>query len=285
MVRATYLSTLRRLNFHSLRSLRTYRILAINFVLTWQSQGSKELRAQPEALLLVAALIWLANGLHSRPDDGIAARNLMTAVLPHVERNGADPDTLAFRARTDGEDVGDTLPYNPYGLVFFAKLKVVGVAVPRFYVGHQLADFAFKHYFGNDYDAVANTIFPVGIVRPTTQVPRNRVIGNHTQMTRTPFQPENELQHTIFELLAPGHRLPTPAIDNGSNMEVDSEEKDRGIGNIDALVTHIWRCFLCDLLRQIPNPKTLLPSYCQLMSSQVKVSPYILDFRYLLIPI
>jgi hypothetical protein len=279
VVCAIYLSTLcQRLNVHFHRSLRAYRILAINFVLTWQSQGPKELRAQPEALLLVAALIWLANGLHSRPDDGSAARNLMTAVLPRVERNGADPDTLAFCARTDGEDVGETLPYNPYGLVFFTKLKVVGVAVPRFYLGHRLEDFAFKYYFGKDYDAVANTIFPVGIVRPPTQVPRNRVIGNRTQMTCAPFQPENEPQQTIFELAAQGYQLPPRAIDNGSEIEVDSEEEDLGIENIDAVVTNIWRSFLCDLLTKSPNPKgALLPSYCRLPSaarSQVKVGPY-----------
>ena len=139
----------------SLRSLRAYRVLAINFVLAWQSQGPNELRAKQEALLLVAALIWLANGLHSRPDDGSAARNLMTAVLPHVEREDADPNTLAFYARTDyegNEDVGDTLPYIPYGLVFFANLKIEGVPVPRFRVNRgspKLADFAFKFYFGN----------------------------------------------------------------------------------------------------------------------------------------
>ena len=271
----------------SLRSLRAYRVLAINFVLAWQSQGPNELRAKQEALLLVAALIWLANGLHSRPDDGSAARNLMTAVLPHVEREDADPNTLAFYARTDyegNEDVGDTLPYIPYGLVFFANLKIEGVPVPRFRVNRgspKLADFAFKFYFGKDYETVVSTIFPVGIERLTrATVPVNRV-SNRALMTSAPLQPEDEPQQPIFELVAHGYRLPPRAIDNGSDMDLDSGEEDRlADESIDEVLTKIWKCFLCDLLKKSPNQKSArLASYCRLTKvarNQVQVSLVIL---------
>lgn len=101
---------------NSFRSLRSYQILAINFVLTCQVQGAREHRATQKALLLVVALVWLVNGLHSRPDDGSASRNLMSAILPHVEHEGADPNTLAYYACTDFEVIQDeddhaTLPY------------------------------------------------------------------------------------------------------------------------------------------------------------------------------
>ncbi len=209
----------------------------------------------------------------------------MKLVLPHVEREGADPNTLAFHARTDyedSEDVSHTLPYNPYGLVFFANLKVEGVPVPRFRringVFHMLADFAFKYYFDNDYETVINTIFPVGINRLTrAQVPVNRVMGNRAQMTSAPFQPENEPQQLLFELAAQGYQLPPPAIDNGSDMDVDSEveEDNQADESIDEVLTKIWRCFLCDLLKKSPNPKSAqLASYCcltKIARNRVKV--------------
>lgn len=262
-----------------LRSLRAYRILAINLVLMWQFQGPNELRSTQEALLLLAALVWLANGLHSRPDDGSAGRNLMTAVLPHVERAGADPNTLAFYAQTDfqNEDGDDMLPYIPYGLVFFKDLKLESVPVPRFRRGKQLADFAFLFFFGKDYESIADKVFPVGIVRQR-HPPRDR-IGNRTRMTAAPFQSlDEEPQPHLFQLAESGYRLPPPALDPGSDMDIDSdeEEEEGGGQNIDEILTKIWYSFLCDLLRKSPNPKgASTPSYCKVSKAarnRIKVS-------------
>ena len=266
--------------------MRAYRILAINLVLTWQSQGPKEHRSAQEALLLVAALVWLANGLHSRPDDGSAGRNLMTAVLPLVERDGADANTLAFYAQTDfgdgqNEDDDSRLPYIPHGLVFFKTLKLESVPVRRFHRGNHLADFAFLFFFGKDYDSIADLVFPVGIVCQRLP-PRDR-IGNRTHMTAAPFQlMDEEPQPCPFGLAERGYQLPPPVLDQGSDMDLDSDdadeegEEDGGGKNIDEVLTKIWRCFLCDIIRKSPNPKgASSPSYCKISKAarnQIKVS-------------
>ncbi|KAG1727540.1 hypothetical protein EDB19DRAFT_1914211 [Suillus lakei] len=57
-------------------------LTAIIRTLRLHNQGPPDLRFTSPALTLTAGLTWLANGLHSRPDDGSAAQNLMCAILP-----------------------------------------------------------------------------------------------------------------------------------------------------------------------------------------------------------
>jgi hypothetical protein len=49
------------------------------------------------ALLLTAAAPWFLNSLHSAPDTGPSSRELMDAILPHVDATEADPENLPYR--------------------------------------------------------------------------------------------------------------------------------------------------------------------------------------------
>ena len=106
-------------------------------------------------------------------------------------------------------------------------------------------------------------------------------------MTAAPFQPDEEPQSNTFHLSESGYRLPPYVIDPGSDMDIDSEkeEEEASAGNIDKILTKIWRCFLCGMLRKSPNPKgALRASYCKLSKgarNQVKVSRFLLRTRLL----
>ncbi|KAG2034289.1 hypothetical protein BDR03DRAFT_984510 [Suillus americanus] len=56
---------------------RLVRLTSIIHTLRLQNQGPPDLRFTSTALTLIAGIVWLANGLHSHPDDGSAARDLI----------------------------------------------------------------------------------------------------------------------------------------------------------------------------------------------------------------
>jgi hypothetical protein len=94
-------------------------LVAMSQVLSQQAASDSASRVTPNSLLLTAALLWLINSLHARPDDGSAARSLMRAVLPLTDSDQADDTTLFYTSvETDEESVDEVLPYNPYGIVF-----------------------------------------------------------------------------------------------------------------------------------------------------------------------
>ena len=81
-----------------------------------------------EAMLLLATLVWLVNGLHSRPDDKNYAQNLVTAALPHSARIEVDDSVVLWPTRTNIDADGDEGPISPtvpcvqHGLVFFRDI-------------------------------------------------------------------------------------------------------------------------------------------------------------------
>ena len=80
-------------------------MLAVQFVLEWQREGEASLQAKWPALILTAGSDWLLNGLHSTPDKGGSSKELMEAMLLHVEHNSADCDVLAYGTPTAYDDI------------------------------------------------------------------------------------------------------------------------------------------------------------------------------------
>ncbi|KDR65253.1 hypothetical protein GALMADRAFT_148842 [Galerina marginata CBS 339.88] len=120
-----------------------YRVLACHLLFVWYSEGSAYLRVQPSALLMVAGLVWLLNGLLSTPDKGANSKRLMDSILPHINRHNADADILAYGTPTfdgdsDNEDSDDeeapvvvrhrddreTLPAFISGGIFMRRLAI-----------------------------------------------------------------------------------------------------------------------------------------------------------------
>jgi hypothetical protein len=267
------------------RDLRSYRALALKLVLEWQAQGPTALRVTRSALLLTAGAAWLLNGLHSAPDKGASCRELMSAILPHVDRNGADPDILAYGTATHDDDVdsqadteidddlppvpkrhrGDeTLPAFPYGLVFLRRVRVgKDYPVPRLQQENvYLTSKAFRYFFKVDFEDVETEYFRKGVVQGANP----QRVPNKGKRTVTYVNWNEEDNTRDFELARRGIRLPSAERDIGSDIDEDDRPiVEAGDGDVDARLTQIWRQFLLDITSKSPNIKGACePAYCVL---------------------
>ncbi|RDB15070.1 hypothetical protein Hypma_005467 [Hypsizygus marmoreus] len=276
-------------------SLRSYRALGLKFILEWQNDGDKSHRRTKEALLLTAGATWLLNGLHSTPDKGASSKDLMAAILPHVESAGADPDILAYGSPTADDDVDSeadtdsededgparvrqrrdavTIPAFPYGMVFLRRIRVgVAYPVPRFNRGPQfLSQKSFRYFFGVDFAEVDTEFFGAGLV-----VPRDPTrVQNKTRRTLVWYNWGQESEDKIFHLVDRGYAMNPGDHDEGSDVEMDKEAEEEDATkqfsdmDLDTALTWIYRQFLLDVTSKAPNRLlTQEKSYCILTTEQ-----------------
>lgn len=238
----------------------------------------------PDAILLTVACSWMLNGIHSTPDTGASYKELITAILPHVNRASADPDILLFGTPTGDGDIEmdsdsdsddhhplrrrNTAPAIPYGLLFFRPIRTgPHHPVPRFQHDQSafISNKAFEHFFGCKRSEIATKFFRSMRV---AQVNHAR-INNKTRRTAAYVNWGQDTEATVFNLTRRGYRLSSPARDVGSDLgssedEVEPEEQD-----IDKVLTNVWRQFLSDITLKAPNPKQAYrPSYVVLTAEQ-----------------
>jgi len=226
-----------------------------------------------ETMLLLAALVWLVNGLHARPDDRNFARNLITASLPHTGRANIDETVVLWPTRTDIDVDGDgpiscTVPWVSNGLVFFRDLRIPpNVPMPRFTASPwYLSDSAFKFYFGKDMDpdTIRRRLRPMGIIR-RDDIPSTRVGGNRARIT--PPSHEDDPQ-PITNLAGKGFLLAPMNIDDGSDLD-DGFESEPQTLDPDMRLAKILRQFWLDLVVKSPNPRSAIePSYLKLTKEE-----------------
>lgn len=244
----------------------------------------------------------------------------MGKILPLVNREGADVDTLAYPASTrarisaaeeeeeeEGEEGAvnpdedadednmsvhsgasdvehapvpihqharqgsrsETLPYNPYGIVFLREIRIGdGTVVPRF-LDRKVAMITpktFHYIFGIDREDVDMEYFKGHLVVPSNP----HRVANKTRRTARRFVEEVEVPR-IFNLSQRGYQLPPPLRDEGSDVEEDEDEPvpvDEDL-DIDARLTALWRQFLVDLTAKAPNRRGANESsYCRLSKPQ-----------------
>ena len=291
------------LDICSLRGLRAYRCLAIKFVIEWQGEGEADVRCSKQALLLTAACAWVLNGIHSTPDMGASSRDLMNAILPHVDREGADVNILAYGtpvdeyediSENDSEDDDDgplakrrrdalTLPAIPWGLLFHRDIRLgPSHPVPRFVEeGDFISDKTFTFFFKVAPKNISNLIVDATLCAPVHPAR----ITNKRKRTTT-FVPLDK-QRALFKLRNKGLALRPRDHDSGSDIELSSDsdsdddsefERARqrqrlnrlpANPTIDEELTFLWRQFLLDLTSVSPNMKgSANPSYCKLTTSQ-----------------
>ncbi|KAF9459638.1 hypothetical protein BDZ94DRAFT_1171312 [Collybia nuda] len=277
-------------------TLRSCRALSVKFLLEWQMQGDAVFRSDPSALILTAAAAWLLNGLHSAPDKGKSSRELMAAVLPHVDRIGADRNILAYGTPLDDEDNisevstdsndddevprersrrdATTLPAFPYGIIFLSKLRLgKEYPVPRLTKDSRLmlSDDAFRYFFKATPDELAETLLQEKVVR--RKHPDR--IANRTRQTPSYYNWGQNPNKSIFSLAGKGARLPSRPRDLGSDNEEqedgesDNDSDGADITDIDRFITKLWYQFLIDILEVGPNKKRAhLPPYIKLNATE-----------------
>lgn len=232
------------------------------------------------------ACSWTLNGLHSSPDKGASSKQLINAILPHVERADADPDILMYGSPTVDEGAGlntdassdsdhphrtkrrrvgnSTAPASPYGLMFFRTMRIgAGHPVPRFSKGAFISENAFRHFFGIELDEIETEFFRGALVAPTHP---NRV-RNKTRRTTRYHNWGQDADVNVFQLSRRGYRLASPSRDDGSDLS--EREDEPGPVDIDAELRAVWRQFLLDITSKAPNTKRAnKPSHIVLTDEQ-----------------
>ncbi|KAJ8085322.1 hypothetical protein PM082_004118 [Marasmius tenuissimus] len=244
---------------------RAYRGLAASHILSAQAEGPSRFRVSPDALLLTSAMVWLINGLHSRPDDGSAARDLMRACLPLTEGRVVEDSTLMFvqTERTEETELGQYLAHCPYGVMFLRRIKT-DTEMPRFRAGGPwLGSRSFQYWFKMDMQAIRFQYHDNVAARKDDDGPLMRV-QNKTRSTKARTAQRGDDDVPMFDLESQGFAIPPPPVDEGSDMEVDTEP----ISNeptIDQRLKEIFLQCLVDILNKAPNPvRATDPSYLKI---------------------
>ncbi|PPQ80694.1 hypothetical protein CVT26_006697 [Gymnopilus dilepis] len=270
--------------------VRAYRTMACGLLFRWYSQGPETFRATPLALLLVAALVWLVNGLHSTPDKGANSKRLMDAVIPHISRVNADPDILAYGTPTKDDDVasdwstddealmpanrrrveGETAPGFPKGMVFLRRI-CCGPAnpVPRFHNSASvLHPKAFKFFFKAGEDEVRQGLASDEAVRPSNpDRVRNKTKHTPLYVEVEDVEMEEAAPLLLFHLHDEGFSLLPKPSDEGEDVQGDDEFSVDDIckDNIDEALTEVYHQFICDITAKAPNQSGAgSPSYLAL---------------------
>ncbi|KAG6815392.1 hypothetical protein H0H87_002313 [Tephrocybe sp. NHM501043] len=261
---------------------RIVRLVGISKALTLQNQGSREQRMIRDALGLTAGCVWLTNGLHARPEDGPASRRLMDVCLPLTERD-SDPFIHAYKVshlarirrrqgsvghdsddeensgwEDDEEEEEDTegnsasIPYNPYGCIFFRVIFMHDV-VPRFRAGGRMInDETIKFLFSMTLAELTAQYVKTGVV------PVEVLAGKRMYTNRIPLIPriimEDQPEPTLFDIPGDGnHPVILDDSANGSDME-DLPDREP-LQDLNSWLSHQWRQFPVDVMMKSPNPK------------------------------
>ncbi|KXN84275.1 hypothetical protein AN958_12781 [Leucoagaricus sp. SymC.cos] len=261
-------------------NFRIIHITACSQTFDLQESATALLRFMPESLLLTAACIWLVNGLHARPEDGPASRDLMSAVLPVAEADDVDQDVLAYNTcvrppwqHEDEESGSDRepvarVPINPFGCVFLRRIKVKSVEAPRVrFGGPDMSFSSFKFWFdGFSIEQVKAKYQRSGIVDSAVVARVRSTLNKHH--TTEYFSLMGELEPHLFSLSIQGYTLPPIDLHAGSDTE-DRQSPQPLEDNIDKVMSDIWRQFVKDTMSKSPNMKGITnPSYLRLTDVQ-----------------
>ncbi|KAJ3555821.1 hypothetical protein NP233_g12116 [Leucocoprinus birnbaumii] len=247
-------------------NFRLIRMTAISQCLHQQALGVTRMRFLHDALTLTAGCVWLLNGLHARPDDGPASRDLMDAALPLVEAYESNDMQLAYRVRIRDND--NLIAHIPFGCVFFRRMIVSDV--PRLRVaGLVLPLKSFKFWFnGLDRDGVQSKYQTTGIIdRRVIELTRSTMSKRPLTLPyiNTTGAPEPDLFNVADDV-----KLPAPVFDDGSDIEEQQPELPAfEQGSLDARLSHLWRQFVSDVTSKSPSPrKRTEPSYLKITNVQ-----------------
>ncbi|KAJ8584373.1 hypothetical protein M405DRAFT_845212 [Rhizopogon salebrosus TDB-379] len=245
---------------------RLVRLIGLSRTLTLQNQGGGQLRVSPNALALTAGVVWLTNALHSRPDNGSAARDLMCTVLPLTR--DYQQDMLQIQPRQELMDLGDMLPVCQFGAYFLRDIIWPPTAdVPRMRHGQMMRNSTFKFFFGLDYEGLRRKHLPPAFI-PRSTLPETRVRTQKGYSKRHRVDEPEPIP--IFEEL--NFQMPVAQQDAGEDIPWEERldlppDLEEGLS---VLLTKHWNQFCSDLLQKCGNLKgqPLAESHCRLSAEE-----------------
>lgn len=218
------------------------------------NSDSIQIRMLHSSLVLVGALVFFINSLHSRPDDGQYARQLYRAIFP-LTVDGRSPDRLV-RSRNQDEEAG--IPYAIGGVMYLRDivLKPWGTTY-RFSEMAVLQDDVFQHAVGCLPEDINRWLFQAGIHR------LSRLVGYVPQRkgyTRRRQGKEDEDLERQFPQLEGVVDKVVAETDEG----LFGPSEDVRIGDV---LEKILQQYASDIMQKVGNPRKQAPvvSYCLLV--------------------
>ena len=207
-------------------------------------------------------------------DEDVELNHREDALSVHSALSEDDGLSRPANSRYGQQSVrSETVPYNPYGIVFLREIRIgEGIVVPRFRditVG-MITPKTFRYIFGIERNDVDSHFFVGRMLVPANP----HRVSNKTRSTATRIIPTESEAPTIFNLAAQGHSLPPRQQDEGSDIgeiidSIDDGDDSDSDGDIDKKLTKLWRQFLVDLTAKVSNRKgAFAPSYCILSKSE-----------------
>ena len=189
----------------------------------------------------------------------------------HVNINENNANDGADQDSTDSEGNGNTVPHNPFGLVFIRPIRVgTEYPVPRlFEKGFRLSDPSFEVHFGSERRDINLEIYQSRVSAPRHPA---RIPNRARQRVITP-PPSSSTSRNPFELPPDqGHTIHPPPRDGGSDLESNSDDSDVFSGNINDDLWRLWNQFCVDITAVSPNRKGIRnPPYCKLGPEERKL--------------
>jgi len=206
------------------------------------------------SLLLVGALVFFINSLHSRPDDGSYARKLCGAIFP-LTHDAGSPDLIV---RTRNRDEGEGIPYAIGSVMYLRDILLKPTASTyRFSEVKLIPEDVFNYAIGCLPDDVTRCLFKTSILkhaRLAGYVPQRKGFTK-----RRAAREEEDLERQFPEL-------------EGAVVEVHAETAE---GNqappeeiaVDGLLESILQQYASDIMQKCGNARGnhQLASFCPLV--------------------
>ena len=240
------------------RDFRSSKLWSATHLLSQMNREAIEVRKHDHSLLLLAALIYFVNSLHSRPDDSSYGRGLCRAIFPTT----FDPSPyLLYRQQNDDEPV----PYGIGGVMYLRPIALQpDASTIRFIQFRRMSDQVFKFALGCEREETTMYLFrhrlpqrshEPGYVPQRKGFTKRRTVDKDQEVVRQ-FP---EFEGTLEEV----------TIDNSEGIEVLEETIDIG-----ECLENILQQFASDIMQKVGNPKG--------ESKVVSYSPLAQDRRRLL---
>ncbi|KAG7098026.1 hypothetical protein E1B28_000002 [Marasmius oreades] len=250
---------------------RRYRLLAMIHILGAQATGPSVFRVGRDALLLTAAMVWMINGLHSRPDDGHHSRDLMRAIFPLTDtRDDVDELALIFLQR----ELGGRLAYFPHGLMFLRRIKTDTHTPHLRTSGLWISTSAFSFFFKMTEEEIRYNYHEK--LRNGSSVTR---VSNKMHSTRVRISTRNDGDTPMFNLTAQGHSRLPPPVDEGSDIEMDVNNSP--VRSIDVCLEEIFLQCMVDIFEKAPNPVSANDASYLVISEDARLMAGENDFKNL----
>ena len=243
------------------RQWRQIRMICISETLVLQNSAHPSLRYKREALNLTAALVWLSNGLNSRPDDDQYGRDIM--ITSCITAGNRDHGIFLIPPPAQGEP--GELPVVRQGAIFLRHILLPPTSgVPRFSYGMELNDATWIHFFHQTPDQLRLKALPPPYI-PRRQLREAGRVPTQKRMSRPQ---EAQVDVPLPELA--NLRFPLPPVPQDVAEDLPYEEQVEYFGemadNLPLETTRLWQQFLSDLLQKCRNLCGVRAdvSYCRL---------------------